>query len=60
MKKTKKKATIIKKNECPECGSSNVKYNKSKDEIICRDCGAIFSQLTPKEEKRFEEAHEQK
>jgi len=49
----------IKKNECPECGSDNVYYDKEKDEIVCRDCGAIFAELTPKEEREFEEAHDQ-
>jgi len=50
----------ISKNECPECGSSNVHYNEKSDEIICRDCGAIFSELTPEKEKQFEKAHDQK
>ena len=49
----------IPKNECPECGSSNVYYSSKSDEIICRDCGAIFAELTPKEEKKFEKAHDQ-
>ena len=48
------------KKECPECGSTNVIYDKEKDELICQDCGAVFAELTPKKEKRFEEAHEQK
>jgi len=56
MKMVKK---IIKKNECPECGSNNVIYNKKKQQIICRACGAIFEELTPKQEKKFESAHEQ-
>ena len=50
----------IKKDECPECGSSNIIYKKEKDQIICKDCGAIFEQLNPEEEKKFEEAHKQK
>jgi transcription initiation factor TFIIIB Brf1 subunit/transcription initiation factor TFIIB len=54
-----KKEKVIKKNECPECGSNNVFYNKDKGQIICRDCGAIFEELLPKEERQFEEAHEQ-
>ncbi len=50
----------ISKDECPECASNNVHYNKEKDEIICRDCGAIFAELTPKKEKQFEKARDQK
>ncbi|MBL7055153.1 hypothetical protein ISS05_05340 [Candidatus Woesearchaeota archaeon] len=51
---------IIKKNECPECGSNNVHFNEEKQQIVCRDCGTIFEELTPDEEKKFEKAHEQK
>ncbi|MBW2980994.1 hypothetical protein KY360_06270 [Candidatus Woesearchaeota archaeon] len=48
------------KKECQECGSTNVIYDKEKDELICQDCGAVFAEFTPKKEKRFEEAHKQK
>ena len=41
---------------CPECGSDNVIYKRKEDEIICKDCGAIFSELTPDMEKKFEKA----
>lgn len=47
------------KKECQECGSTNVVYDKDKDETICQECGAVFAELTPKEEKKFEKAHEQ-
>ena len=50
---------VIKKDECPECGSNNVFYNKKKQQIICKACGAIFEELTPEQEKKFERAHEQ-
>jgi|TARA_Y100000310_G_C20463422_1_gene706433 transcription initiation factor TFIIIB Brf1 subunit/transcription initiation factor TFIIB len=49
----------LKKNECPECASKNVHFNKKDEQIICRDCGAIFEELTPEEEKKFEKAHDQ-
>lgn len=42
--------------QCPECGSFKIKYNKKRDEILCRECGLIFSELTPEQEKKFEEA----
>jgi transcription initiation factor TFIIIB Brf1 subunit/transcription initiation factor TFIIB len=54
------KEKIIKKNECPECGSNNVLFNEKKQQIVCRDCGAIFEELMPEEEKQFEKAHKQK
>ena len=49
----------LKKDECAECGSKNVHYNKKTQQIICRACGAIFEDLIPKEEKQFEKAREQ-
>ena len=44
--------------ECPECGSKNIAYLKDKDEIVCRDCGAIFAELTKDDQKKFEDASE--
>jgi transcription initiation factor TFIIIB Brf1 subunit/transcription initiation factor TFIIB len=41
---------------CPECGSDNIIYKIKEDEIVCRDCGAVFSELTPEMEKKFEKA----
>jgi len=29
-----KKEPVIRKDQCPECGSFNVNYNQKKDEII--------------------------
>jgi len=49
----------FKKNECAECGSRNVNYVKRRQQIVCKDCGAIFEELTPEEEKKFEKAHNQ-
>ena len=48
---------IIKKNECPECGSNKVFFNEKTQQLVCRDCGAIFEELLPEEEKKFEKAH---
>lgn len=42
--------------QCPECGSNNIIYNEEKNEIICKDCGAITSQLTPEMQKKLEKA----
>jgi len=47
---------LEKLNACPECGSNNVLYKKVEDEIICKDCGAIFSELTKEDEEDFEDA----
>ncbi len=34
--------TYVKK--CPECGSTNIFYNKEKGEIICKDCGYVIEE----------------
>lgn len=44
--------------QCPECGSSNIIYKEKEDDIICKDCGAITSELTPELQKKFEKASE--
>ncbi len=38
---------------CPECASSNFFYSKMRDELICRDCGGIFSKLTPEQMEKY-------
>jgi|ETNmetMinimDraft_2_1059921.scaffolds.fasta_scaffold78969_2 transcription initiation factor TFIIIB Brf1 subunit/transcription initiation factor TFIIB len=53
------KMTKIKKDECAECGSKNVHYNKKTQQIVCRACGAIFEEMAPAREKKFEKAHDQ-
>ena len=47
------------KKECPECGSTNVIYEKDRDELVCQDCGAAFAELEPKAEKQLEKAKDQ-
>lgn len=41
---------------CPECGSSNIIHNKKRDEILCKSCGLLFTELTPEQEKKFKKA----
>ena len=38
---------------CPECASDNVFYSNSRDELVCRDCGGIFSKLTPEQMAKY-------
>jgi transcription elongation factor Elf1 len=38
---------------CPECASDNVFYSNSRDELVCRECGGIFSKLTPEQMKKY-------
>ena len=38
---------------CPECASNNIFYSNSRDEIVCRDCGGIFSKLTPEQMAKY-------
>ena len=45
-------------NLCPECGSENVIYKRDDDELVCKDCGMIFSKLTHDDEKQFEDAND--
>jgi ribosomal protein S27E len=41
---------------CPECGSDNVYYSEMRDELICRDCGGIFSKLTPEQMEKYKDS----
>jgi len=47
------------KKECPECGSTNVIYNREKDQLTCQDCAAIFEELGPEDEEDLEEVVEE-
>ena len=38
---------------CVECSSNNVFYSKMRDELICRECGGIFSKLTPEQMVKY-------
>ncbi len=40
--------------ECIECGSQNIILDKADNEVICKDCGAIFEPLLPEEENKLE------
>ena len=44
--------------ECPDCASTNVIYDGKKQQVICKDCGLIYEPLAPKQEKKFEKAHD--
>jgi len=47
------------KNECPECGSTNVIYKRVEDQLLCQDCGTIFEELSPEDEEDLEEVVEE-
>lgn len=47
---------LSKVTQCPECGSTDIIFKKKKSQVVCRECGAIFSELTPEQEKKFEKA----
>ena len=47
---------LSKLKQCPSCGGNNIIYDESKDEIICKDCRGIFSELTKEQEEQFEKA----
>lgn len=63
VKKTTKKKKEIKIDLstlgfCPDCASNNIFYSKMRDELVCRDCGGIFSKLTPEQLKKYKEVSE--
>lgn len=41
---------------CPECASDNIFYSKMRDELVCRDCGGIFSKLTPEQMAKYKDS----
>ena len=41
---------------CPECASDNVFYSNMRDELVCRDCGGIFSKLTPEQMEKYKDS----
>ena len=43
-------------NFCPDCASNNIFYSKTRDEIVCRDCGGIFSKLTPEQMEKYKDS----
>lgn len=48
--------------KCPECGSTNLFWNKEKGEIICRDCGLVVEEKMvdfDQEWRDFEDDHEE-
>jgi len=50
------KLDLTKIKQCPECGSNNIHLSQLRKEIICRECGSIFSRLAPLREKKFRAA----
>jgi len=45
---------ISKMKECPECGSLDIILNKRENELICKDCGLIYTEFVeavPREQK---------
>jgi len=44
----------MKPTACPDCAGSNLVYDEAKEQTVCKDCGVIFEELTPEEEKKYE------
>lgn len=36
---------------CPECGSDNISYKETTNQLICKDCGLIYEPLAEKAKK---------
>lgn len=49
------KIDLSKLKSCPECSSDNVFYSKTRDELVCRDCGGIFSKLTQEQMEKYKD-----
>ena len=47
------KVDLSKLKSCPECASNTIFYSKMRDELVCRDCGGIFSKLTPEQMAKY-------
>lgn len=39
--------------ECPDCASPELIYNERRQQVVCKDCGLIYAELTPKEEATY-------
>lgn len=46
-------ADIYELKECPDCASPEIIHNEHRQQVICKDCGLIYEELTPREEKRY-------
>lgn len=49
---TKKEKKLSEMENCPSCGSDNVKYVEKDEELVCNDCGEVFAKLLPEEKKK--------
>jgi transcription initiation factor TFIIIB Brf1 subunit/transcription initiation factor TFIIB len=39
--------------ECPDCASADIIHNDHRQQVICKDCGLIYQELTPMDEERY-------
>ena len=58
---SKKKSAVEKEHketarrkECPDCGSTNILYESTTEQLICHDCGLIFEELLPEVEEEYD------
>ncbi|RLF57031.1 MAG: transcription initiation factor IIB, partial [Thermoplasmata archaeon] len=42
--KKKKRPTVEEITKCPECGSTNLRRDYSRGELVCEDCGLVIDE----------------
>ncbi|KAA0007251.1 MAG: transcription initiation factor IIB, partial [Thermoplasmata archaeon] len=42
--KKKKKPTVEEITKCPECGSTNLRRDYARGELVCEDCGLVIDE----------------
>ncbi len=62
---SKKKSAVEKEHketarrkDCPDCGSNNILYESTTEQLICHDCGLIFEELLPEVEEEYDRVNE--
>ena len=45
--------TIKEIKECPDCASTEIIHNPERQQVVCKECGLIYEELTPKEEEKY-------
>ena len=41
------KRNLVKRDACPDCGSDNIVFESSMQQLICQECGVLFEELAP-------------
>ncbi|MFH1064609.1 MAG: hypothetical protein V1729_06000 [Candidatus Woesearchaeota archaeon] len=36
---------VRRRTDCPDCGSSNIKFDIEMEQMVCHDCGVLFAEM---------------